>query len=264
MAKAITIVPREYPSRTLTYTAADGTVDTAWTTLQDNHKITIDGVVYTYPIFGEKWTSALFYDGGDLKYGVSAGTYNKGGFRDQETQTICDFLGNPAAPSNTAVHAAVTLTAAAQTVTTGITNPDFARSLIIKGNAAGIAGDVTITGKRNGVVISETIALDEANAVEGDYAFDEVTSILLPAKTNASGDTVSVGYGSKLGLSRVLRDATIIATHFNGTVEGTPATLAKGGELHSTTIDLNSALNGSAVRCDYYVVGVKQLERVPS
>ncbi|MFH1555745.1 MAG: hypothetical protein ABII76_12905, partial [Pseudomonadota bacterium] len=52
------------------------------------------------------------------------------------------YSASPAATSNTAVHAAVTLTAAVQTITTAIINPDVPRALIAKGNASGIAGDV--------------------------------------------------------------------------------------------------------------------------
>lgn len=101
---------------------------------------------------------------------------------------------DPDAVSATYVHAAVTLGADAQDVTTGITNPDFPRTVTVKGNASGIAGNVVITGTNAaGDEITDTIALNGASEVEGVKAFATVTNINLPAKTNVSGDTVSVG-----------------------------------------------------------------------
>jgi len=74
----------------------------------------------------------------------------------------------------------------AQEITAGITSPAVPRSLSIVGNAAGIAGDVVVTGKNaNGEEIEETIALNENNAVSGDKAFAEVTKVELPVQVHA-------------------------------------------------------------------------------
>mgnify|MGYP001298806143 CR=1 FL=1 len=161
---------------------------------------------------------------------------------------------NAVATSNTGVHAAVTLTAAAQDVATAITNPAVPRNLIVKGNAAGITGNVVITGTNYAdAAISETIALSGASAVEGNKAFKTVTNINLPAKTNESGDTVSVGWGDKLGLPYKLAHNTVLVAFLGNTKEGTAPTVAvSSSAVESNTVDLNSALNGSLV--DVYLL----------
>ncbi|MCM1567091.1 MAG: hypothetical protein NC238_14370 [Dehalobacter sp.] len=160
------------------------------------------------------------------------------------------------AASNTGVHAAISLTAEAQEVKTGITNPAVPRNIIIKGNAAGIVGNVTIHGTNYaGEVISEVIALNGLNAVEGAKAFKTVTQIDLPVETHAGTDTVSVGWGDKLGLPYKLAHNTVIPgmTFLNNTREGTePSVTVSVAAIESNTIDLNSALNGNQV--DTYLV----------
>ena len=107
----------------------------------------------------------------------------------------------PAAAGNTNIHAAVTLGASAQDVNTSITNPDVPRVARIKGNAGGITGNVVITGTDIlDQAVTDTIALNGSSAVDGTVAFKTITNINMPAKTNSSGDTVSVGFGAALGL----------------------------------------------------------------
>lgn len=153
------------------------------------------------------------------------------------------------AASNTGVHAAVTLGAAAQNVTTAIANPAVPRALRIKGNAAGIAGNVVITGTNYlGEAITETIALNGATAADGAKAFKTVTKIALPAKTNESGDTVSVGWSDVLGLPYYLTHNTVQMAFLANVKEGTaPTVTVDSDEIEKNTIDLNSALNGSAI-----------------
>lgn len=156
---------------------------------------------------------------------------------------------NAVAASNTGVHAAIALTDAVQSVTTAITNPAVPRSIIVKGNQAGVAGDVIITGTNYAdEVITETIALNANTAVEGAKAFKTVTQIDLPVQVNAGTDTVSVGWGEKLGLPYRLAHNTLLKTYLGNTLEATAATvLTSATALEGNTIDLNSALNGSVV-----------------
>ena len=163
-------------------------------------------------------------------------------------------LGSPAAVSATAVHAAVTLTGAAQDVSTAITNPDVPRNVTVKGNASGIAGDCVITGTdAEGAALTETIALNGSSEVAGNKAFATVTNINMPAKTNGSGDTVSVGRGSKLGLGVRLKRNTVLAAFLAGVKESTAPTIATSSSaLSSNTATLNSALDATAVIVDYY------------
>lgn len=158
------------------------------------------------------------------------------------------------AASDTAVHAAITLPASGTTVvTTAITNPDIPRALRIKGNAAGITGNVVIAGTNyNGEAITETIAANGSSAVEGNKAFKTVTSITVPTR-NASGDTISVGFNDKLGLPYKLPHNTILAAYLGNAKEGTAPTITTSATaLENNTADLNSALNGTIV--DIYLI----------
>ena len=104
--------------------------------------------------------------------------------------------------STTKVIGATALKSSAQTISGGITDPDVYRGLSVKGNQAGISGNVVITGwDWAGHTIQETIALSGTNTVNGNMPFKSVYQIQLPARTN-TGDTVSVGVSDKLGTYR--------------------------------------------------------------
>ena len=160
---------------------------------------------------------------------------------------------DPAAASVTAVLAATALTTSTQEITTGITNPDYPRALQIKGNQAGVAGNVVIEGTNyTDEAISETIAANGANAVSGNKAFKTVTKITLPAKVG-EGDTISVGTTGKLGLPYKLPHNTVLAAYLNNTKEGTaPTVTTSTTALEGNTILLSSALNGTKV--DVYLI----------
>ena len=158
------------------------------------------------------------------------------------------------AASATACHAAVALAAAAQDVTTNISNPRTPRGVTVKGNAAGIAGDVVITGTNYlDEVITETIALNGATEALGAKAFKTVTKIALPAETHAGTDTVSAGFSDKLGLPFKCPCNTVLFAALNNTREGTaPTVTASATAIDGNTVDLNSALAGTVV--DIYLV----------
>jgi hypothetical protein len=93
-------------------------------------------------------------------------------------------------------HAAIALTGAPQDITTGITDPTFARRLTIKGTKAGatLTGDVVITGTgADCAALEETIALNGDAVVSGIEYFKTVTNINVPAYVT-DGDTVAVGF----------------------------------------------------------------------
>ena len=136
-----------------------------------------------------------------------------------------------------------------------IKQPPCARNLVVvvaattAGNIA--AGKVVIAGKDiNGDAISEdfTVTADTAGTLTGSKAFAEITSITIPVQ---DGDTVTfdVGWGDKLGLPIKLGNGVHhIATYLGDSAEATAPTFATSGTATSgNTIDLNSALNGSAV-----------------
>lgn len=158
------------------------------------------------------------------------------------------------AASATGVHAVIALASITQEIDTGITNPAVPRNITVKGNAAGIAGNVVIHGTNYAdEEISETIALNGATEVGGAKAFKTVTQIDLPVETHAGTDTVSIGWGDKLGLPYKLAHNTVLAAYLDNVKEGTAPTVAVSATaLESNTIDLNSALNGKVV--DVYLI----------
>jgi hypothetical protein len=83
-----------------------------------------------------------------------------------------------------------------------------------------------------------------------------VTTAANSADTTAgvAYDTVSIGWGDKLGLPIKLPRDTVLRTFLNNSLESTAPTVATSATaIESNTIDLNSALNGSAV--DVYLIG---------
>jgi hypothetical protein len=142
-----------------------------------------------------------------------------------------------------------------------IKQPPCARNLVVvvaattTGNIA--AGKVVIAGKDiNGDAISEdfTVTADTAGTLTGSKAFAEITSITIPVQ---DGDTVTfdVGWGDKLGLPIKLANGVHhIVTFLGASAEATAPTFATSGTAASgNTIDLNSALNGSAVETLFIV-----------
>lgn len=160
---------------------------------------------------------------------------------------------NAVAGSNTAVLAATALTALAQVINTNITNPPVPRNIKIVGNVPGIVGNVTIKGTNyNGDSITEIIALNGVTAVEGTKAFKTVTEIDLPIQT-AAGNTVSVGYGEKLGLPYKLAHNTVLDAYLDNIKETVaPTVTTSATALESNTLDLNSALNSKVI--DIYLI----------
>lgn len=156
------------------------------------------------------------------------------------------------------VHAAVTDTGSQQTITTGFGAPPCPRN--ITATSGGTAGDikaiqVTVTGTNaNGDTISETLPIfteNTATTVVGAKAFKTVTSWTLPAH-DGTGATTSLGFGDILGLPHLLPANTVLMATLAGTKESTaPAVVADADELEKNTIDLNSALNGTAVTAYY-------------
>ena len=165
-----------------------------------------------------------------------------------------------ATASTTAVHAAITDTGVAQTVTTGFTAPPYPRN--VTATAGGTAGDikaiqVTVEGTNEaGETITEVLpafTVDTAGTVVGNKAFKTVTKLTLPAHDGV-GATTALGFGDKIGLPHKLTHNTVLSAFLNNVLEGTAATVVVSATaLESNTVDLNSALNGTVLDA-YYVV----------
>jgi len=98
------------------------------------------------------------------------------------------------------IHEAITGTGAEQNITTGITNPDYARNIsITTTNNASPSGNVKIIGLVRGKNDEEEITISAGSTAYGNKAFDTVTKIVIPAGVTAD-DTVTVGFSDKIGL----------------------------------------------------------------
>jgi hypothetical protein len=112
----------------------------------------------------------------------------------------------PSSASTTAVHAAITLLATTQVVTTAITNPDCYRAVTITGamQGASLTGNVVVTGTDlDGRVVTDTIALNNNATVVGVVPMATVTQIALPVRVTAA-DTVAIGSANVFGLDRLI------------------------------------------------------------
>lgn len=139
------------------------------------------------------------------------------------------------------------------TVTTFAAQPDTPRNIIITptGTTADVAaGDVVVTGTNalDEVITEDFAFLANASTVTvGAKAFKTVTSILIHAQDGA-GATWDVGVGDELGLSRVVPDAPPLAmAALDDVVEGTDPTITAGATIEASTVNLNSAHNGTQV-----------------
>lgn len=153
---------------------------------------------------------------------------------------------NAEAPGATTIHAAITMTTAVQTITTGITNPKAPRTLSLVAGHADEKNTVTIYGTNiNDDPISEAITLKGTDAVAGTKAFKTITSIVVPVRVQATTPTVTIGTTDAYGLPLCLpATACLYASYHGGTLEATPATVVvDSDEVEKNTADQNSASN---------------------
>lgn len=162
-----------------------------------------------------------------------------------------------AATGAATIHAAITMSATdTQTITANITQPTCPRALSVTGGHADCAGIVTITGTNiNGDIITESITQNGTAKVPGAKAFKTVTSLAIPVRSSANTPTVTIGDTDVLGLPVCLPAAACVyATYLNLILESTAATVTVSSTaICSNTIDLNSALNGTAVAAIGYI-----------
>lgn len=166
---------------------------------------------------------------------------------------LANFELAPLAVNNTSVLASTALTASPQTVTTGIANPDVVRNIVIKGAIAASSGNVIIKGTDYaGTSITETLILNGTTAVAGSKAFATVTEVDLPVSAG-TGDGVSVGVGSKLGLPFTLTKNTVRAAYNSNVLEATaPTVTVDPVNICNNTVTFASTLAGNVV--DLYLI----------
>lgn len=161
----------------------------------------------------------------------------------------------PANASTTAIHAAITLAdGATTTVATAITDPDVPRVLSITGNQAGISGNVVITGTNiAGETITDTIAANGTNTVNGVKAFKTVTQIVVPAR-NGAGDTIAIGHINTIGVPHIVGNAALFLVKlFDGSADAGTATV-DADELEKNLYAVAGTPNGSKLVDLYYLI----------
>jgi hypothetical protein len=140
-------------------------------------------------------------------------------------------------------------------ITTGITNPDQPRNLLITpaGTTADVAGCTVAVAGTNifGVAITEdfVIADNQTTATTGSKAFRTVTSITFPdnCEEGTFAATWDIGQGEKIGLKRCIDQAgdwawSVVA----GAYESTRATVAADAdEVEKNTADFDGTMNGA-------------------
>jgi len=158
----------------------------------------------------------------------------------------------PDAPSADGVLASTLLTIAVQTITTGITNPDFPRLLVIDSDGAA-TGNVVITGTNiRGEAITDTIALNGTNAVPSVKAFKTIASIQLPIK--AASESVFVGTLDKLGLQSIPLSTSVLSeTSGNAADTGGAILTRDADEIEKCLYDPTTQCDASASKAVAYI-----------
>ena len=158
----------------------------------------------------------------------------------------------PDAPSATGILASTLLTTAVQTITAGISNPDFPRVLNVDSDGAA-TGNVVITGTNiRGETITDTIALNGTEVVTGVKAFKTITSIQLPVK--AAAESVFVGFTDKLGLQSIPESTSVLSETTTNQADMGGAVLTRDSdEIEKCVYDPTTECNGTANKIAVYV-----------
>lgn len=153
--------------------------------------------------------------------------------------------------------------AAAKTLTTGWTNPDVPRNIVITPGTstaqvqAGCRIRVTGTDIFDASLTEDFLfTAAQSSASTGSYAFKTITQIDWTAncENGSFSCTWSFGQGSKLGLKRCMAlKSDFMYAALNGTYEGTrPTIVANTTQVSANTIQLSSSLNSVDVQA-YFI-----------
>ena len=126
-------------------------------------------------------------------------------------------------------------------------------------NASDTVGTVDIVGTDiDDQVLLETITLAQNATVQGTRAFKTVvsaTGVAWVEDAPGEEDEITIGFGDLIGLPDYLLHDTVLFAMLNNVREGThPTVTSSTTVLALNTVDLNTALGGTAVVI-YYLVG---------
>lgn len=151
-----------------------------------------------------------------------------------------------AAGTTTAILGATNGAATAQTITSGITQPDVPRALSVTptANTSGSPFSVDITGTNiegKTFTASFIVAANSTSTVNGARAFKTVESITIPG--NTTGVTITVGTRNVLGINhRLFNQNTTVKVYSATTVGGAvtlqaqPTVVANESEIERNTV----------------------------
>ena len=166
--------------------------------------------------------------------------------------TVVQKWTAPDAPSVDGILSSTLLTSAVQIITAGITNPDFPRLLEIDSDGAA-SGNVVIAGTNiRGESVTDTIALNGTNAVDGVVAFKTITSITLPVKS--ASESVFVGWLDKLGLQSIPMSTEVISEDSNNATDTGGTVLTRDAdEVEKCVFDPTTECDGSVDKVIVYI-----------
>jgi hypothetical protein len=166
-------------------------------------------------------------------------------------------LGSAAAANTTqiwsALSVATTLTKSATQINAGgqgDSTPDVARGISVTPSGS-ITGTCALTGTDiSDAVITETLTWTGSSSTKYSLrAFKSITQFII---VTDSTKTFDIGYDDMLGMPEKLTTSFVLGAALAGTREGTaPTVTVSSATLSLNTIDLNSALNGGAVKVWY-------------
>ena len=166
--------------------------------------------------------------------------------------TVVQVWTAPDAPSADGILSSTLLTSAIQTITTGITNPDFPRLLSIDSDGAA-SGNVVITGTNiRGETVTDTIALNTTTEVAGVVAFKTITSIQLPVKS--ASESVFVGWLDGLGLQSIPWSTEVISEDSNNATDTGGTVLTRDSdEIEKCIYDPTTECDASVSKAVVYI-----------
>jgi hypothetical protein len=179
--------------------------------------------------------------------------------------TVDEFT-TPATASNNAVKTSFATSTTAQAYSgaalngaVGATKMPIPRNITVTAaaNGGGYTGSVTVKGLRNGVVVTEAIAITASSTVAGVKMFDSVTELDLVGQPDALG-SIQVGFGVVLGLSQPVLaragGAILVRENMDGTIP-TAGAISQINQSYTPNTAPNAAHNYAV----YYEVDTSKL-----
>lgn len=132
-----------------------------------------------------------------------------------------------------------------------------AKMVLALNTDADVGAHFTATNEDGVITLTAKTPLANDSTLSLAFTDTDTTGVTMGASTNGTSgvpyDKISLGFGDIIGLPYLLAHNTVLAAYLNNVKEGTAPTVAVSATaIESNTVDLNSALNGTAV--DIYLI----------